>query len=220
MKILLVGFSNVHVECKECGRAFGTDFSEILPAADCLESSVILYTHCAVIQCVISLFSPLCLPGWRHKGCVEHPKAICFNKMTQFVYTLITEPGRQQDQSLTVIIHDTRCLWSRLWRAAEPSITFLQQFLWETHHVHPCCQGLLFNETCAFMLLVVSAVLKSNHMSSLHAVQNSFQCHLQIYSDSFAILKVRKRFFLDLSGHPHQKKQPYRTTRKETYYDP
>lgn len=85
-------FRNVRVECKERERAFGADFWGILPAADCLESSVMLYTDYAVILCGISLFSPLCLLGWRHKGCVEHPEAICFDKMAQFVYTLITEP--------------------------------------------------------------------------------------------------------------------------------
>lgn len=51
-----------------------------------------LCTTQTTIQCVIFLFSSLCLLRLRHKDCVEHPKAICFNKMAQFVYKLIVKP--------------------------------------------------------------------------------------------------------------------------------
>lgn len=84
---------------------------------------MILCTHCAVIQCVIFQFSSLCLLRWRHKGCVEHPRAICFNKMAQFVYTVIAEPGsRTSVWLLLFMIQDAFDLGS-----AELCLTFLQQ---------------------------------------------------------------------------------------------
>lgn len=101
------------------------------------ESSLILHTDC-VLHCVISLFSPLSLLSWRCTGCVEHPKAICSNKMPQFV--LITGLHSRTSR-LLFIIRDAFDLGF-----AAPSIT---------HHVHPHCQGHFFNKTWVFMLLIV-----------------------------------------------------------------
>lgn len=73
---------------------------------------------------------------WRHKGWTsksnlpEQDGSVCIHT---YHWT------RQQDQSLSVIIHDRRFLWSGLWCSAEPWLTCLQQFLatvsWK-HNVH------------------------------------------------------------------------------------
>lgn len=78
----LKGLRRRHLRDPQCGQLSG-------------EQPVIVHRLCC--YSVISLFSPLCQLGGRHKGCVKHPNAICFNKMAQFVYTLITEAW-QQDQ--------------------------------------------------------------------------------------------------------------------------
>lgn len=142
MKILLVGFWNVcTVNVKSVKGLFGADFWGILHAVDCLESSLILYMQTMLLFSVLSPYLVLCVC---HDGDIRAVWIIQKQSaLTRWLslYTRLS-PSQAAGAGLTVIIHDTRCLWSGLWRTAEPSITFfLQQFLSETHHAHPCCQG-------------------------------------------------------------------------------
>lgn len=63
--------------------------SRLLRGATCVERAA---WCCAQTVLFFSVVSPCLVLRWRHEARVERPKTICLNKMTQFVYALITEP--------------------------------------------------------------------------------------------------------------------------------